>query len=156
MLVTCLAVIGTMCISTSSNLTAFSVSRSSPELAGGVEVEGDGWSVSQAIHSDCVNCGPDRKLLATACEESVCISYYRKCDDPNHPTMCEYYFDGYQPIVVMAKSEDYYRGIIECIGIDAAKGGILLSALTQEAPGPRKGPPMENYLRRPKSQGDGQ
>jgi len=150
----CLALVSAICVLSTADLDNFTVKQGGSMLYGSVKLTGDGWEVAQTTYSDCIDCIPaPRTQFLKTCSDAACVSYYRECDDAKHPTICDYYVDRLLPITVAVKSEEDFSHLVASLGVKMVDGVMPLSALSQEGPGPRRGPPVTNYLRSPPSGG---
>lgn len=148
----CIAVVGTLCVLREADIPAdFKINHYEGGLYGSVGVSTVSWEVGATLYTDCGGCTPDRKLFSKACAGDDCITYYRHCDDAEHPTMCSYYFDDYPPIDVMAKTEEDFKNAVASIGIASRSFPLEtkfpLSSLSTEAGGVYPYAPMKNYMR---------
>jgi hypothetical protein len=146
----CLVIVGTLCVPYFDG--AVIVERNS--MVGSVEIQTDNWRVGQELNSDCPTCEPDKAKFISICANDECVSYFRRCDDAVHPTVCEYFFDKYPPVDVTAKTESDFQQAITSVGLILSKarsGNFLLSAFSKEGPGPYTGyaTPPTNYMRSP-------
>jgi hypothetical protein len=141
-------VIASLCVPY-NGVDTFKVEHQQATMYSAVRLLDEGWEVAQMLYSDCAGCGPAKKWFETLCNGDICVSYARECDDPVHPTVCNYYVDDMLPITVTAKSEDVFRALVDALAVKTPKGGILFSALSQESKAPRHGPSLENRLRSP-------
>lgn len=146
----CLVIIGTLCVPYFDG--EIIVGHSS--MVGSVEVKTDDWTVGQQLSSDCMGCEPDKTKFVSLCVNAECVSYFRTCDETDHPTGCSYYFDKYPPVTVLAKDKSAFQQAISVVGLaakDARSSNFLLSAFSKEGPGPHTGysRPPDNYMRSP-------
>ena len=160
MSLTCLAVVGSLCVSDAAidfsptipgSESSVRINYSHDNFSGSVGISNDSWKADQTVYSDCPGCGPDAKWYSKVCVNDDCISYVRQCDDAEHPTFCEYFFGKtYQPIDVMAKSEKDFQDAISSIGLvtnDRHKSDFPLSLFSEESKAPPNPyEPLVNYM----------
>ena len=154
MILPCLVIVGTLCAPYFDG--GIAVVRSS--MVGDVAIKTSDWWVSQELNSDCSGCSPDKAKFVSLCADGECISYFRRCDDADHPTACSYNFDKYPPVSVIARTEADFKEAVGYVGLvadNARSSKFLLSDLSKEGPSPaRYASPPHNWLREPASKGD--